>query len=53
MFNCGQLLRRDEYYDHQRYHSDIANMEDTRFVRCIYGCGFGVEKYVPLEGQFK
>lgn len=53
MFNCGQLLRRDEYYDHLFFHSNVVHMEDSRFIRCNYGCEFGIEKYLPSNGKFK
>ena len=53
MFCCGQLLRRDEYWDHQNYHDKVAHPENSRFVRCQYGCGFGVEKFKPTRGQLK
>ncbi|KAI6191712.1 hypothetical protein M3Y97_00257500 [Aphelenchoides bicaudatus] len=52
MFSCNLVLRRDEYLDHIHYHDDIAHFDGGRFVRCPYGCGFGVEKLMPSRGKF-
>ncbi|KAI6244217.1 hypothetical protein M3Y99_00094800 [Aphelenchoides fujianensis] len=48
-FICGRLLRRDEFDEHHRFHTDISHA-DERFQRCPLGCGFGVEKWRPKSG---